>query len=253
MKNEAEVYEDKIEGRNSVLEALHSDRTINKILVAKGSREGSINKIIALAKERKIVITEVMKQKLDSISDTGAHQGVVAFVSPVEYVDVKDILEEAKRREEPPFVVILDEIEDPHNLGAILRTADAVGAHGVVIPKRRSVGVTAVVSKASAGAIEHVKIARVANVSNTIDFLKERGVWVYGIEANGSSKFYEEDLRGAVAIVIGSEGKGIGKLVTKKCDFLLNIPMKGKVTSLNASVAGAVVMYEVLKQREVKF
>lgn len=252
MKSELDIHGDKIEGRNSVLEALRSNRTINKILIAKGNREGSINKIIALARENGIVLTEVMRQKLDSISETGAHQGVVAFVSQVDYVDVNDILDEANRRGEPPFIIILDEIEDPHNFGAILRTANAAGVHGVIIPKRRSVGVTSVVSKASAGAVEYVKIARVANISNTIDFLKESGVWIYGIEANGSSIFYEENLRGAVAIVIGSEGKGIGKLVTSKCDFLLNIPMKGKITSLNASVAGAIVMYEVLKQREIK-
>ena len=245
------MHEDRIEGRNSVLEALRSDRTINKLLIAKGSREGSINKIIALAKEKRIIITEVMKQKLDSISDTEAHQGVIAFVAPIKYVDVLDILDEAKRKGEAPFILILDEIEDPHNFGAILRTANAVGVHGVIIPKRRSVGVTSVVAKASAGAVEYVKIARVANISNAIDLLKENGVWIYGIEANGSSKFYKENLRGAIAIVIGSEGKGIGKLVTHKCDFLLNIPMKGEITSLNASVAGAVVMYEVLKQREV--
>ena len=251
MKNGVDLYEDKIEGRNSVLEALRSNRTINKILVTRGNREGSINKIIALAREKRIVITEVMKQKLDSISDTGVHQGVIAFVSPIKYVDVNDILDEADRRGEAPFIIILDEIEDPHNFGAILRTANAVGVHGVIIPKRRSVGATAVVSKASAGAIEYVKVARVANISSTIDFLKEQGVWIYGIEANGDSKFYEEDLKGAIAIVIGSEGKGIGRLITSKCDFLMNIPMKGEITSLNASVAGAVVMYEVLKQREV--
>ena len=244
--------EDKIEGRNSVLEALKSDRTINKILVAKGDKEGSIKKIVALAKEKKVVLQEVLKQKLDEISDTKAHQGVVAFVSPIRYVEVCDILDEAKRKGEEPFIIILDEIEDPHNFGAILRTANAVGAHGVIIPKRRAVAVSAIVSKASAGAVEYVKVARVSNIVNAIEYLKKNGVWVYGIEASGDSRFYETDLKGAVALVIGSEGKGIGKLVTSKCDFLLSIPMKGEITSLNASVAGSVVMYEVLKQREQK-
>ncbi|MBP5426669.1 MAG: 23S rRNA (guanosine(2251)-2'-O)-methyltransferase RlmB [Clostridiales bacterium] len=251
MRDKKDVLEDKIEGRNSVLEALKSNRTINKILVAKGDREGSVKKIIALAKEKKVILQEVLKQKLDSLSDTGAHQGVIAFVSPIEYVDVSDILEEAKGKGEAPFVIILDEIEDPHNFGAILRTANAVGAHGVIVPKRRSVAASAIVSKASAGAIEYVKVARVTNIANTIDYLKEKGVWVYGIEASGSSKFYEANLKGPIAIVIGSEGRGIGKLITSKCDFLLSIPMKGEITSLNASVAGAVVMYEVLKQREI--
>lgn len=245
-------FEGKIEGRNSVLEALKSDRTINKILVSKGEREGSIKKIIALAKEKKIVLQEVLRQKLDEIAETKAHQGVIAFVSPIEYVDVSDILDEAKRKGEVPFVIILDEICDPHNFGAILRTANAVGVHGVVIPKRRAVSVSSIVSKASAGAVEYVKVARVSNIANTIDYLKENGLWVYGIEKKGESKFYETDLRGAVCLVIGSEGNGISNLVAKKCDFLLNIPMKGEITSLNASVAGAVVMYEVLKQREQK-
>lgn len=245
-------FEEKIEGRNSVLEALKSNRTINKILVSKGDKEGSIKKIIAIAKEKKIVLQEVLKQKLDEIADTKAHQGVIALVSPIDYVDVDDILDEAKRRVELPFIIILDEIEDPHNFGAILRTANAVGAHGVIIPKRRSVSVSATVSKVSAGAVEYVKVARVANISSAIDYLKKNGVWICGIEASGESEFYNADLKGAVALVIGSEGKGIGKLITKKCDFLLNIPMRGEITSLNASVAGAVVMYEVLKQREQK-
>lgn len=244
--------EDKIEGRNSVIEALKSNRTINKILVSKGDKEGSIKKIIALAKEKKVIIQEVLKQKLDEISKTKSHQGVIAFVSPYSYVEVCDILEDARKKGEEPFIIILDEIEDPHNFGAILRTANAVGAHGVIIPKRRAAAISAVVSKASAGAVEYVNVARVTNIANTIDYLKENGVWIYGIEASGKSKFYETDLKGSVALVIGSEGRGIGKLVAKKCDYLLNIPMKGEITSLNASVAGAVVMYEVLKQREEK-
>lgn len=253
MNNEKNMEtNDRIEGRNSVLEALRGKRTINKILIAKGNKEGSIKQIIAMAKEKHIVLQEVEKQKLDKMSDTKAHQGVIAYVSPIDYVDVEDILEEAKRKNEQPFIIILDELEDPHNFGAILRTANAVGVHGVIIPKRRAVPISTVVSKASAGAIEYVKVARVSNIANTIDYLKENNIWVYGIEASGKSKFYETDLKGAIAIVIGSEGAGIGKLITSKCDFLLNIPMKGEITSLNASVAGAVVMYEVLKQREQK-
>lgn len=247
-KDKAEDY-DRIEGRNSVLEALRANRTINKILIAKGNKEGSIKQIVAIAKEKNIVLQEVEKQKLDKISDTHAHQGVIAYISPIEYVDVSDILDYAKSKNELPFIIILDEIEDPHNFGAILRTANAVGVHGVIIPKRRAVAISTVVSKASAGAIEYVKVARVSNIANTIDYLKENGIWIYGIEASGQSKFYETDLKGAIALVIGSEGRGIGKLITNKCDFLLNIPMKGEITSLNASVAGAVVMYEVLKQR----
>lgn len=240
---------DKLEGRNPVIEALRSDRTINKILVAKGEREGSINQIIALSKQKGIVVQDVDRAKLDKISSTRAHQGVIAYAAVKEYVDVDDILNVAESKGEPPFVIILDEISDAHNLGSILRTADCVGAHGVIIPKRRAVGLTPAVSKASAGAIEYVPVARVTNIAQTIDYLKKKNIWVVGTDASGEKSFYKSDLTGPVALVIGSEGEGMGKLVREKCDFVVNIPMKGRISSLNAAVAGAIVMYEILKQR----
>jgi 23S rRNA (guanosine2251-2'-O)-methyltransferase len=243
---------DKLEGRNPVLEALKSERSINKILISKGEREGSIRQIVALARERGIIIKEVDKSILDSMSSTHAHQGVIAFVSVKDYVDVDDILEIADSRGEKPFIIILDEITDPHNLGSILRTANAVGAHGVIIPKRRAIGLTASVSKASAGAVEYVAVARVPNISQTIEYLKKKNIWVVGTDASGEKSYYKSDLKGAIAVVIGSEGEGMGKLVKERCDFIVNIPMKGQIASLNAGVAGAVIMYEILKQRDIK-
>lgn len=240
---------DKLEGRNSVLEAIRSDRTINKILVSKGDKEGSIKQIIALAREKGIIVQETDRASLDKISITHAHQGVIAFVAVKDYVEVEDILEIAKAKGEPPFIILLDGITDPHNLGSILRTANAVGAHGVVIPKRRAIGLTAAVSKASAGAIEYVPVARVTNIAQTIEYLKEQNIWVVGTDQSGEKSFYDIDLRGAIALVIGSEGEGMGKLVSEKCDFVVNLPMKGEISSLNAAVAGAIVMYEILKQR----
>jgi 23S rRNA (guanosine2251-2'-O)-methyltransferase len=240
---------DKLEGRNSVLEAIRSDRTINKILVSKGDKEGSIKQIIALAREKGIIIQETDRASLDKISITHAHQGVIAFVAVKDYVEVEDILEIAKEKGEPPFIILLDGITDPHNLGSILRTANAVGAHGVVIPKRRAIGLTAAVSKASAGAIEYVPVARVTNMAQTIEYLKEQNIWVVGTDQSGEKSFYDIDLKGAIALVIGSEGEGMGKLVSEKCDFVVNLPMKGEISSLNAAVAGAIVMYEILKQR----
>ncbi|NLY44324.1 MAG: 23S rRNA (guanosine(2251)-2'-O)-methyltransferase RlmB [Clostridiaceae bacterium] len=248
--NEYAFNEDRLEGRNPVLEALKAGREIDKILVQKGEREGSILKILAMAKEKKIVVQEVEKAKLDSLSSTRAHQGVIAFVAAHEYVEVEDMLSNAKDRREDPFIIILDEVTDPHNLGSVLRTANAVGVHGVIIPKRRSVGLTAAVAKASAGAVEYVPVARVSNLAQTIDKLKKEGLWIAGADAQGKQAFYEADLKGPVAIVIGSEGEGIGRLVKEKCDFLVNIPMKGQISSLNASVAAAVLMYEVVRQRE---
>lgn len=238
-----------LEGRNPVLEALKSGRAINKILVAKGDREGSINQVIAAAKERGIVVQDVERAKLDAISWTNAHQGVIAYVAPKDYVDVDDILNAAESRGDPPFIIILDEITDPHNLGAILRTADAVGAHGVIIPKRRAAALTATVSKASAGAVEYVPVARVTNLAQTIEYLKKKNIWVVGTDASGDRSFYESDLTGALALVIGSEGEGMGRLVREKCDFVVNIPMVGRISSLNASVAASIVMYEALRQR----
>lgn len=241
---------DILEGRNPIIEALKANRAINKILVAKGEREGSINYITALAKEKGIVVQEVDKAKLDSLSSTHAHQGIIAHVAVKDYVEPDDILKVAEERGEPPFIIILDEITDPHNLGSILRTADAVGAHGVIIPKRRAAGLSSTVAKASAGAVEYVPVARVTNIGQTIDYLKSRNIWVVGTDQSGRETFYESDLKGPIALVIGSEGEGMGKLVKEKCDFVVKIPMKGNISSLNASVAAAVIMYEILKQRE---
>ena len=241
---------DILEGRNPVLEALKSGRSINKILVAKGSREGSINQIISIAREKGIVIQEVERAKLDSISETHGHQGVIAFAAVRNYVDVDDILNAAREKGEAPFIIILDGIKDAYNLGSILRTSDAAGAHGVIIPKRRAIGLTPAVPKASAGAVEYVPVARVTNIAQTIEYLKSRNVWVVGVDMSGKDSFYGSDLTGPVALVIGSEGEGISRLAAARCDFLVHIPMKGQISSLNAAVAGAIVMYEVLKQRE---
>ncbi len=240
---------DKLEGRNSVLEALKANRTINKLFVIKGEREGSIRQIVAMAREKGIIVTEVEKSALDSMSSSRSHQGVIAFVAVKEYVEVDDILQLAQEKGQPPFIIILDEIADPHNFGAILRTANAVGAHGVIIPKRRAIGLTSAVSKASAGAVEYVPVSRVTNIAQTIEYLKKNNVWVVGTDATGEKAFYESDLKGPVALVVGSEGEGMGKLIREKCDFVVNIPMQGEISSLNASVAAAIVMYEILKQR----
>ena len=240
---------DQIEGRNSVLELLESERDINKILIAKGEKHGSINKIITIAKQRKIVIAEVERQKLNAISETNNHQGVIAIVPPFNYVEVEDIMNEAKTKNEDAFVLILDGIEDPHNLGSIIRTAETAGVHGVIIPKRRAASVNATVSKSSAGAVEHVKIARVNNINETIKYLKEEGLWICGTDGDAKDYYYNQNLKGPTAIVIGSEGFGMSRLVKENCDFLVKIPMKGKITSLNASVSAGIVIYEALKQR----
>jgi len=252
MKTNSDTFEgnDTLEGRNPVIEAIRSGRNINKILIARGKKEGAIKQIIALAKEKGIVVQEVDRAKLDSISITGAHQGVIAYVSVKEYVDVDDILEIAASRREDPFILILDEITDTQNLGAILRTADATGVHGIIIPKRRAAGLTAAVAKASAGAVEYVPVARVTNITQTIEYLKTRNIWVVGTDSRGDKSYLESDLKGPIAIVIGSEGKGMGRLVAESCDFVVNIPMKGHVNSLNSSVAAALMMYEVLRQRK---
>ena len=250
MKNtDKQSLSDQIEGRNSVLELLESERDINKILIAKGERHGSINKIITIAKQRKIVIAEVERQKLNTISETNNHQGVIAIVPPFNYVEVEDILNEAKSKNEDPFILILDGIEDPHNLGSIIRTAETAGVHGVIIPKRRAASVNATVSKSSAGAVEHVKIARVNNINETIKYLKEEGLWICGTDGDAKDYYYNQNLKGPIAIVIGSEGFGMSRLVKENCDFLVKIPMKGKITSLNASVSAGIVIYEVVKQR----
>lgn len=249
MIDEKKFREDLIEGRNGVMEALKSNKSIESIMISKGTISGSLNTIIAIAKEKKIVIKEVDKKKLDSMSQSDNHQGVIAKVTPYKYCEIDDILNESTSRGESPFILILDEIEDPHNLGAIIRTAEICGVHGIIIPKRRNVGITPVVYKTSAGAVEHMKIAKVTNINSSIDLLKKHGVWVYGADMHGENYCFDTDLKGAIALVIGSEGRGISKLTKEKCDVLVKIPMKGKVNSLNASVAGGILMYEALKQR----
>ncbi len=243
------MAEFKIEGRNAVIELLKSERTINKILIARGDKQGSINEIIKLAKQNKVLITEVDRNKLDTYSETKHHQGVIAFVSPIEYKDVDYILKVAKDRGEDAFILIADEIEDPHNLGALIRSAEIAGCHGVIIPKRRAVAVTEVVTKVSVGATEYVPIARVNNINETIKYLKENGVWIVGTDGSAKTLYYKQDLTGPIAIIVGSEGRGMNKLTMKNCDFLVKIPMMGKITSLNASVSGGIVLFEALKQR----
>lgn len=246
------MREDLIIGRNAVIEALKSDRTIECVYVSKGDLEGSIKVALGLAKDRGVVIKEADRRKLDTMCDGLNHQGIVARVTPFKYCEVNDILEDAKRKEQQPFIVILDEIEDPHNLGSIIRTAELCGVHGIIIPKRRNVGVTSTVYKCSAGAIEHMKIAKVTNINATIDMLKEQGIWIYGADIDGKDYSYNTDFSGPCALIIGSEGKGISNLTLKKCDLLVKIPMIGKINSLNASVAGGIMMYEVLKGRLTK-
>lgn len=245
-------FDDQVEGRNSVLELLESGKDINKIFVSRGDKQGSINKIIGKARDNKVVIVEVDKKKLDEMSQTGNHQGVIAIVPPFEYCNVEDILEVAKERKEDPFIVILDGIEDPHNLGAIIRTAETAGVHGIIIPKRRACGVNSTVNKTSAGAVEHMKIAKVNNINDTIKYLKEKGLWIIGTDMDTETYYYKQDMTGPVAIIIGSEGFGMNRLVKENCDILIKIPMKGKITSLNASVSAGIVIYETLKQRMLK-
>lgn len=239
---------DKIEGRNPVTEALKKGRSIDKIYVKKGERHGSIIPIIRMAKEKGISITETDVRKLDEMSETGAHQGVIALCAAAEYVGVEDILKIAEEKGEPPFIVILDRITDPRNLGSVIRTANCAGAHGIIISKHDSASLTAVCAKASAGAVEYTPVARVTSLAKTIDELKKKNIWVSGADASGEVELYDADLRGAVAIVIGSEGEGISRLVLEKCDFKVKIPMKGNVNSLNASVAAALFIYETVRQ-----
>lgn len=240
---------DQVEGRNAVRELLNSGRDINKIFIQKGERHGSILEIIAKAKERKLLIQEVDKNKLDQMAQSDNHQGVIAIVPPYDYCDVDDILDYAKSKNENPFILILDGIEDPHNIGSIIRTAECCGVHGIIIPKRRSCSVNSTVNKTSAGAVEYMKIARVTNLNDTIKYLKENDVWIYGTDMNGSKYYTDEKYNSGVGIVIGSEGYGMSDLVKKNCDFLIKIPMKGKINSLNASVSAGIVMYEVMNQR----
>ncbi|SES17168.1 23S rRNA (guanosine(2251)-2'-O)-methyltransferase RlmB [Salipaludibacillus aurantiacus] len=241
--------QDLIAGKNPVLEALKGDHTINKIWIAEGSQKGQMNQVISLSKKKKVQVQFVPKKKLDQMVDTDNHQGVAAQISAYEYQDIQVLFDRASKKGESPFFLLLDELEDPHNLGSILRTADAAGAHGVIIPKRRSVGLTSTVAKSSAGAIEHVPVARVTNLARTMEELKKQGLWFIGTDARGESDYREVDVNMPLCLVIGSEGKGMSRLVKEKCDFLVNIPLAGKVTSLNASVAASLLMYEVLRRR----
>ena len=243
-----ELPEDMVAGRNAVMEALKGSRSVNKLMIANGSTEGSIKEIIAVAKEKGVNIQYWDSSKLDSIARGIRHQGVLAQVAPVQYAELEDILQVAKDRNEPPFIVLLDELEDPHNLGAILRTADAAGVHGVLIPKHRSCPLSATVAKTSAGAVEHVPVARVGNLVQTIKKLKQEGLWVAAADMDGKD-YYDTDLTGPLLLIIGSEGQGVGRLVKEQCDFVVRIPMVGKINSLNASVAGSILMYEAMKQR----
>ena len=235
-------------GRNPIKEALISGRSIDSILIAKGDRSGAINNIIKKAKELKIPIKETDSKKLDYLYNGNRHQGIIAMVAAHQYAELDDIFDVATNKGELPFIVVADEIEDPHNLGAIIRTAECAGAHGVIIPNRRATGLTFTVSKSAAGALEHIKVARVTNIAKTLDELKKRGLWVYGADMDGEN-YCETNLKGSVALVIGSEGFGIGRLVKEKCDGILSLPLCGKINSLNASVAAGILMYEVTRQR----
>jgi len=248
-EDRVEPREDQIEGRNALTEALRSGRTIDKVFIASGETDRGLQRLAAQAREAGAVVVPVDRRKLDAMSASHAHQGVIAQVAAREYYSVEDMLEEAASRGEAPLLVICDELSDPHNLGAILRTAECVGAHGVIIPKRRSVGLTAVVAKASAGAVEYIKVARVTNITATIEELKKQGVWIFGTAAEGSIPMYEADLKGPAAIIIGSEGDGMSRLVRESCDVTVHIPMRGRITSLNASAAASVLLYEALRQR----
>lgn len=250
--SEVELREDLIIGRNAVMEVLKSDRTVESLYISNGNMEGSIKAIINIAKDKGIVLKEVDRKKLDFMSGGTNHQGVIAQVTPYKYYEIVDMLNLAKKRNEDPFIVILDEIEDPHNLGSIIRTAELCGVHGIIIPKRRNVGITSTVYKCSVGAIEHMRIAKVTNINAAIDELKKEGLWVYGADIAGEEYSYQVNFNGPCAMVIGSEGKGISKLTLKKCDKLVKIPMVGRINSLNASVAGGIIMYEILKGRLVK-
>lgn len=246
-REEDKVYEDVIAGRNAVMELLKSSKDINKIFVEKGEKHGSINEIIARAKEARIVTVEVEKSKLNMMAEN--HQGVVAVVPPFNYCEIEDILDYANEKGEDPFILILDGIEDPHNLGSIIRTAETAGVHGIIIPKRRTVSVNATVAKTSAGATAYVKVARVNNINDSIRKLKDAGLWVIGTDGEANTEYYNQDLKGPIAIIIGSEGFGMSKLVKENADILIKIPMKGQINSLNASVSAGIVMYEVVKQR----
>ncbi len=249
--DEKQLQNDVIEGRNAVIEALRAGRAIDKIYIAKGDVDKTLGHIASKGREKGIVVVECDRRKLDFMSQTHAHQGVIALAAVREYCSIDDIFALADERGEKPFIIVCDEISDGHNLGAIIRSAECAGAHGIIIPKRRSAGLTAIVDKASAGAAEHMLIARVANLPAAIKDLKSRGLWVYGTAADGQNDLWHTDFSGAVALVIGSEGDGMGRLVKENCDFVVSLPMKGQVSSLNASNAAAITMYEILRQRSM--
>lgn len=245
----AESSEDMIEGRNAVSEAIRSGRTINKVFLADGDTDRALGRLAAMAKDAGAVVVRIDRRRLNEMSLTGAHQGIIASVAVHGYATIDEILAAAEAKGETPLIVLCDELSDPHNLGAILRTAECAGAHGVIIPKRRSVGLTAVVGKASAGAVEYMPVARVSNIAAAIRELKERGVWVFGTAADGALPLYSADLKGPAAIVIGNEGEGMSRVVAESCDFKVSIPMKGHISSLNASAAAAILLYEAVRQR----
>ena len=249
MERESGIQNEIIEGRNAVIEALRAGRAIDKLFINKGEVDKTLGHIASKARDKGIVVVECDRRKLDFMSQTHAHQGVIAVCAVREYCTVEDILAIARDSGEAPFVIVCDEISDGHNLGAIIRSAECAGAHGVIIPKRRSAGLTAIVDKASAGAAEHMAIARVPNLPAVIRELKEKGLWVYGTAATGSSDLWHTDFTGPLALVIGSEGDGMGRLVSESCDFIVSLPMKGQLSSLNASAAAAITMYEILRQR----
>ncbi len=238
-----------IEGRNAVLEALRAGTALDKVYLQKGETDKTLGHIASKARAAGAVVVEADRRKLDAMSQTHAHQGVIALAAARAYASVEDILQVAADKGEPPLLVVCDELSDPHNLGAVIRTAECAGAHGVIIPKRRSAGLTAVVAKTSAGAVAHVPVARVPNLPALLKDLKKQGLWVFGADAGGSTPLYEADLKGPAAIVVGSEGSGMSRLVAETCDFLISIPMRGKLNSLNASAAAAILLYEAVRQR----
>ena len=237
-----------IEGRNAVIEAFRAGKTVDKLFVLEHCKEGSLNTVLREAKKHDTIINYVKKERLDQMSETGKHQGVIAYIAAFEYATVDDILKKAEDKGEPPFVVILDDIEDPHNLGAIIRTANLAGAHGVIIPKHRAAGLTATAVKASAGAVSYTPVAKVTNISKTIEELKDKGLWFVCADMGGTT-MYDLDLKGPIGLVVGNEGKGVSRLVKEKCDFIASIPMFGDIDSLNASVATGVLAYEIVRQR----
>ena len=239
-----------IEGRNAVIEALRAGVTIDKIYIMKGDTDATLGHIASTAREKGVVVVDADRRKLDGMSRTHSHQGVIALAAVREYSTVEDILQAARDKGEPPLIVVCDELSDPHNLGAVIRTAECAGAHGIIIPKRRSAGLTAIVAKTSAGAVAHVPVARVPNIPSVLKDLKSQGIWVFGTAADGNTTLYQADLKGPAAIVIGSEGDGMGRLVAETCDFKVSIPMKGRINSLNASAAAAILLYEAVRQRQ---